>query len=84
MHISANEHQNIAAGIAALRGNPSVAEYFQGNGHRMAACRAMIDLLGITPPEWARRGLAGQAAQVRDMMREFSRDNPHSTIAKRT
>jgi hypothetical protein len=66
-----------SAGFQALRENPALADYFQGNSNRMAACRAMLDLLGIPYPEWAKRGLSGRAAHRKQMLADCRRDNPN-------
>jgi hypothetical protein len=66
-----------SAGFQALRDNPALADYFQGNTNRMAACRAMLDLLGIPYPDWAKRGLSGRAAHRKQMLADCRRDNPN-------
>ena len=65
-----------SAGIAALNDNAEIARYFLGNGNRMAACRAMMDVLAIPYPEWAKRNLQGRAAQHREMVAMLRRDYP--------
>lgn len=67
----------LSAGIHALQNNPAIASYFQGNGNRIAACRAMLDLLGIPYPDWAKRGLSGRAAHRKQMLADCRRDNPN-------
>ena len=66
-----------ATGLAALQDNKDLISYFQGNGHRMAACRAMLDLLEIPAPGWAYRNPSGRAAQTATMVASFRDDNPH-------
>lgn len=66
----------LSAGFQALQTNPNLAYYFQGNSNRMAACRAMLDLLGIPYPDWAKRGLSGRAAHRKQMLADCRRDNP--------
>ena len=66
-----------SAGLYALRNNPDLADYFTGNGNRIAACRAMLDLLGIPYPSWAQREASGRAAQHKAMITAFRDDNPH-------
>lgn len=66
-----------AAGLYALRNNPDLADYFSGNSNRMAACRAMLDLLRIPLPDWAVRGVQGRAAHTKAMVAAFRADNPH-------
>ena len=67
----------IQAGIYALQNNPDVAAYFTGNDHRIATCRAMLDLLCIPYPDWAKRGLSGRAGHRKAVMQAYNRDNPH-------
>lgn len=67
----------IQAGINALHNNPDVAEYLTGNGHRIATCRAMLDLLCIPYPAWAKRGLSGRAGHRKAIMKACNQDNPH-------
>lgn len=68
----------LSAGFQALQSNPNLAYYFQGNSNRMAACRAMLDLLGIPYPDWAKRGLSGRAAHRKQMLADCRRDNPNA------
>jgi len=63
--------------------NPAVAEYFTRNPHRLAACRAMLDLLSIPLPDWAARDISGRAAATRNAMTAFRADNPE-TLAEAT
>lgn len=65
------------AGINALQNNPDLAEYFTGNSNRMAAFRAMLDLLCIPYPAWAKRGLSGRAGHRKAVMKACNQDNPH-------
>lgn len=65
-----------SAGLYALRNNPDLADYFSGNSNRMAACRAMLDLLRIPYPSWAVRGASGRAANTKAMIAAFRADNP--------
>ncbi|WP_033075484.1 hypothetical protein [Sphingopyxis sp. MWB1] len=67
-----------SAGFDALRNNTDLADYFTRNGNRIAACRAMLDLLGIPYPDWARRDASGRAAQHKAMVAAFRADNPHA------
>lgn len=66
-----------SAGLHALRTNPHLADYFSGNSNRMAACRLMLELLGIPFPRWAVRDASGRAAQHKAMVAAFRADNPH-------
>ena len=66
-----------ATGLAALQDNKDLIRYFSGNGHRMAACRAMLDLLDIPAPGWAYRNPSGRAAQTATMVASFRDDNPY-------
>jgi len=63
--------------------HPSVADYFTRNPHRMAAVRAMLDLLSIPFPIWAERDISGRAAANRNMLATFRTDNPE-TLAQAT
>ena len=58
--------------------NPAVADYFTRNPHRLAACRALLDLLGIPLPDWAARDISGRAAATRNAMEAFRADNPET------
>jgi hypothetical protein len=58
--------------------NPAVADYFTRNPHRLAACRALLDLLGIPLPDWAVRDISGRAAATRNAMAAFRADNPET------
>jgi hypothetical protein len=58
--------------------NPAVADYFTRNPHRLAACRALLDLLSIPLPSWAVRDISGRAAATRNIMRAFRADNPET------
>ncbi len=69
-----------SAGFDALRSNPAISDYFRSNRSRMAACRAMLDLLSIPYPDWAHRDISGRGAQHRDMIAMFNRDNPHAVL----
>ena len=55
--------------------NPTVAEYFTRNPHRLAAFRATLDLLSIPLPDWAERDISGRAAATRNAMAAFRADN---------
>lgn len=63
--------------------NPAVADYFTRNPHRLAAARAMLDLLSIPLPDWAARDISGRAAATRNAMTAFRADNPE-TLAEAT
>lgn len=63
--------------------HPKAAEYFSRNPHRMAAVRAMLDLLSIPFPTWAERDISGRAAANRNMLAAFRTDNPE-TLAQAT
>lgn len=67
-----------SAGLDALRSDPALADYFQRNRNRMAACRAMLDLLRIPYPDWAQRDISGRGAQHRDMIAMFNRDHSNA------
>lgn len=71
-----------ATGLAALQDNQDLIRYFQGNGHRMAACRAMLDLLDIPAPGWAYRNPSGRAAQTAAMVASFRDDNPNAKFGR--
>ncbi len=58
--------------------NPHVAEYFTRNPHRLAACRAMLDLLTIPLPDWAARDISGRAAATRNALAAYRTDNPET------
>jgi len=63
--------------------NPAVADYFSRNPHRLAAARAMLDLLSIPLPDWAARDISGRAAATRNAMTAYRADNPE-TLAEAT
>lgn len=66
--------------------HPGVVDYFARNPHRLAACRALLDLLSIPLPEWAKRDISGRAAARRNVIAAFKADNPEprsSTLARR-
>lgn len=63
--------------------DPRVEDYFTRNPHRMAAVRAMLDLLSIPFPAWAERDISGRAAANRNMLASFRTDNPE-TLAQAT
>lgn len=66
-------------GIDPDRLNSSaVADYFTRNPHRLAAARALLDLLSIPLPDWAVRDISGRAAATRNAMRAFRTDNPET------
>ena len=56
--------------------HPGVATYFSGNGHRIAAFRALLDLLSIPHPDWAARGISGAGFARRATMTAYQADNP--------
>ena len=62
--------------------HPGVAAYFTRNPHRMAAVRAMLDLLSIPFPNWAERDISGPGA-ARNMLAAYRADNPE-TLAQAT
>ena len=51
-----------------------VDDYFTSNPHRLATARAMLDLLSIPFPPWAKRDISGRAAANRDMLSAFHQD----------
>lgn len=58
--------------------HPGAVEYFTRNAHRLAACRALLELLSIPFPGWARRDISGRAAANRDAIAAFRADNPQT------
>jgi len=58
--------------------HPGVSNYFTRNPHRLAAVRAMLDLLSIPFPGWAERDISGRAAANRNMLAAFRADNPET------
>ena len=58
--------------------HPGAAQYFTRNPHRMAAARAMMDLLSIPFPTWAERDISGRAAANRNMLAAFRTDHPET------
>lgn len=70
-----NLHHDTAASFEKLS-HPGVVEYFSGNSHRIAAFRALLDLLAIPLPDWAKRDLSGRGAASRNLMAAFKADNP--------
>ncbi|WP_109354609.1 hypothetical protein [Sphingorhabdus sp. EL138] len=60
--------------------HPGVAEYYTGNGHRIAAFRALLDLLSIPHPAWAARGMSGSGATRRNTMTAYHADNPQPRL----
>ena len=68
-------NQAQSAAIAKLH-LPGVVDYFTRNPHRMAALRALLDLLAIPLPDWAKRDLSGRGAASRNLMAAFKADNP--------
>jgi len=63
--------------------HPGVVDYFSRNAHRLAAARALLELLSIPLPEWAQRDISGRAAVRRNVIAEFRRDHPE-TLAEST
>jgi hypothetical protein len=64
--------------VIGILSNPGVVEYFTGNAHRMAACRALLDLLSIPLPNWAKRDISGRAAARRNIIAAFREEHPES------
>ncbi len=62
--------------ISERLSNTDVANYFTGNGHRIAAFRALLDLLSIPHPEWAARSISGTGSTQRKAMLAYRADNP--------
>lgn len=62
--------------------DPRVADYFTGNGHRLAAARAMLDLFDLPPPPWAQRSPSGRAAVTKAAMARFREDNPQENLPR--
>ncbi len=60
--------------------HPGVADYYKGNGHRIAAFRALLDLLSIPHPEWAARCMSGSGATRRDAMAAYQIDTPKQRL----
>lgn len=60
--------------------DPRVADYFTGNGHRLAAARAFIDLMDLPPPDWAIRSPSGRAAVTQAAIARFKADNPDDNL----
>jgi len=69
--------------VAGLLNIPGVVEYFSPNAHRMAAFRAVLELLSIPLPDWATRDISGRAAARRNAIAAFRQDNPE-TLYERT
>lgn len=68
--------------VADRLNDERVAEYFRGNDHRIAACRAMISLLDLPCPDWARRSLSGRAAVHKAAINRFKADHPQERILR--
>lgn len=62
--------------LAARLEHPSISAYFKGNGHRMAAIRALLDLMNMPYPAWAARGISGVSSAKRNAVVAFIADNP--------
>lgn len=62
--------------------DPRVEEYFTGNGHRLAAARAMLDLFDLPPPGWAQRSPSGRAAVTKAAMARFRDDHPQERLPR--
>lgn len=62
--------------LAARLEHPSISAYFTGNGHRMAAIRALLDLMNMPYPAWAARGISGVSSAKRNAVVAFIADNP--------
>ena len=69
--------------VIGILHNPGVIDYFSRNAHRMAACRALLDLLSIPLPDWAKRDISGRAAARRNAIAAFRADHPE-TLHQRT
>lgn len=69
--------------VIGILNTPGAVEYFSGNAHRMAACRALLELLAVPFPDWAQRDLSGRAAARRDVIAAF-REEHRETLHQRT
>jgi hypothetical protein len=69
--------------VLGILNHPGVVEYFSRNAHRMAACRALLELLSIPLPDWATRDISGRAAARRNVIAAFRADFPE-TLHQRT
>jgi len=54
--------------IADRMNDPRVEALFTVNRHKLSAARALLDLLDVPPPDWARRNLSGAAARHKAMV----------------
>jgi hypothetical protein len=68
--------------VAHRLNNPAVEAYFTRNTHRIAATRALLDLLEIPAPEWAHRKASGQAAITKAAVARFKADNPQERVPR--
>jgi hypothetical protein len=82
-HVNRKDQVTIDPAVLGILTNPGVVEYFSSNAHRMAACRALLDLLSIPLPDWATRDISGRAAARRNAIAAFRADNPE-TLHERT
>lgn len=73
------DRQSLMAAADRLA-DPRVADYFTGNGHRLAAARALIDLMDLPTPNWAIRSPSGRAAVTAAAMSRFKADNPDENL----
>jgi hypothetical protein len=64
--------------VAGLLNIPGVVEYFSPNAHRIAAFRAVLELLSIPLPDWAARDISGRAAARRKAIAAFREENPET------
>jgi hypothetical protein len=62
--------------------DPRVEEFFNHNDHRKAATRALMDLLGVPLPEWAKRRVSGRAAANKAAIDRFRADNPQASLPR--
>lgn len=69
--------------VIGILNTPGVVEYFSGNAHRLAAFRALLELLAIPFPRWAERNVSGRAAARRDLIAAF-REEHRETLHERT
>lgn len=67
----------IMAAISQRLEHPDIEEFFTHGPHRKAATRALLDLLGVPLPDWARRNIGGRAAATKAAMDRFREDHPH-------
>lgn len=63
--------------IADVLNDPQVEEYLAGNRHRLATTRAILEMLQLPFPAWAKRSVTGRTDSTRSLMARFHQDNPH-------